>query len=343
MIYDSVLETIGNTPVVRLRTLHPSNGSEILVKCESANPGGSIKDRAALAVVEAAERNGDLLPGGTIIESTSGNFGKALAMIGATRGYRVVLVVDPKVPASTLAFSAAFGADIVMVSTPDSDGGFQRPRLRRVAQLLEEIPGAFWTDQYENVHNPRVHAEVTAQELLADVGEFDTLIAAVSTGGHISGLSQGLKGELPDLTTIAVDVAGSGIFGFDTHRYVMRGLGLAWRPGNLHMAHIDRVHRVTDDEGIATSQVLARSEALLLGESSGAVVFAALHHATTHPGSRVVAVAADSGVNYLTESFDNRWLIAHGVQIPPFTADDLVRRAGEPTYPPMTLRQPIPS
>ncbi|MEH1097928.1 PLP-dependent cysteine synthase family protein [Micromonospora sp. CPCC 205561] len=303
MIYESILDTVGRTPVVLLSKVNELAGCEILVKLESFNPGGSIKDRAALSMVTQAERDGRLKPNGTIVESTSGNLGKALALIGAAKGYRVVVVVDPKAPQSMINFVSALGAEIEMVDTPDENGGFQRPRLERVRQLLGELPDAFWPDQYNNPDNPRAHAEVTAAELLADVPRFDALVAAVSTGGHISGLAATVKRHLPEVVTVGVDAEGSAAFGHRPGKYAMRGLGLAWPPGNLDRSLVDRLHRVADSEGIATMRLLARAEGILVGESGGAAVFAALHHALRHPGSRIVVVAADGGTNYLDESF----------------------------------------
>ncbi|WP_274029121.1 PLP-dependent cysteine synthase family protein [Streptomyces sp. MMBL 11-1] len=312
MIYDSILETVGRTPVVRLRRLS-AFGSEIIVKLESFNPGGSIKDRAAISMINGAELDGRLKPHGTIIESTSGNLGKSLALIGATRGYRVILVIDPKAPRSMVDFATALGAQIELVDTPDESGGYQWPRIERVQRLLAETPGAFWPDQYNNPDNVRAHFELTSRELLDDVPVFDALISAVSTGGHISGLSAAVKKELPDVVTVGVDAAGSAAFGYPFSKYSMRGLGLAWKPGNLDRSMVDRVHLVADYEGIATMRVLARSEGLLVGESAGAAVFAAVHHAYRYPGSRIVVMAADGGVNYLGESFDSDWLRAKGL------------------------------
>jgi cystathionine beta-synthase/cysteine synthase A len=252
MIYGSILDTIGRTPVVRLSKIHELTGFHIFVKLESVNPGGSIKDRAALAMITAAERDGRLQPNGTIIESTSGNLGKSLALIGAVKGYRVVVVVDPKAPRSVIRFVSSLGARIEMVDTPDENGGFQKPRLERVRHLLDSIPGAFWPDQYNNPDNPRAHATATAVELLADVPEFDALITAVSTGGHLSGLAGTVKQHLPQVVTVGVDAEGSGAFGHRPGTYAMRGLGLAWPPGNLDRSLVDRLHRVSDAEGITT-------------------------------------------------------------------------------------------
>lgn len=325
-IHESVLELIGGTPIVRLRHFTVHNGAEVLVKVESANPGRSIKDRAAHFMIDQAEASGRLRPGDTIVESTSGNLGKSLALIGAVKGYRVILVVDPKTPASVLRYAKALGAEIELVDTPDEGGGYQRQRLERVRQLRADDPTVFWPDQYRNPDNPRIHAEQTAGEILSDLPEFDALVAAVSTGGHISGLSRVLKEKLPDLVTVAVDAAGSAAFGYPFRGYAMRGLGLAWKPGNLDLSVVDRVHLVGDLEGIATSRALARHEGLLVGESAGAAVFAALHHAHHHPGSRILVVAADDGANYLGESFDDEWLRERGLTA---VLDDVTLREPE--------------
>lgn len=341
MINDSVLDTIGRTPVVRLNRLRVDNGSEILLKLESRNPAGSVKDRTALSMVLEAERDGRLKPGGTIIESSSGNTGKGLALIGAARGYRVILVTDPKAPSSMVEYVSAFGAELEIVKEPD-ETGYQRPRLNRVHELLAATPGAFWPNQYDNPANPKIHAEQTAYEILDDVGEFDALVAAVGTGGHISGLAETLKKKLPDVVTVGVDAKGSRAFGFPYETWLMRGLGIAWKPENLQTELVDHVHLVADHEGIATSRLLARREGLLVGESAGAAVFGALHYAHQNPGSRIVAVAPDDGGNYLGESYDDEWLRAHGLGdsvTALSTTELLVAAAKEPAWPSMTLEQ----
>lgn len=321
MIYDNVLDAVGGTPVVRLRRITVDNGAEILVKLEAFNPGGSIKDRTAFFMIQQAERDGRLKPNGIIIESTSGNLGKSLALVGAVKGYQVILVVDPKAPQAMIDFVTALGARIEMVDTPDEHGGYQKPRMARIKQLMADIPDTFWPDQYSNPDNPLVHATQTAREIVDDVPEFDALIAAVSTGGHLSGLAATLKDLIPGITTVAVDAIGSAALGFPYRGYAMRGLGLAWQPGNLDRNVIDQAHLVADHEGIATSRLLARHEGLLVGESAGAVVFAALHYAHHHPGSRLVGVLADGGTSYLGESFDDEWLRARGLA-------DLIADAG---------------
>ncbi|MFC3997666.1 PLP-dependent cysteine synthase family protein [Nocardiopsis sediminis] len=340
MIYDNVLETVGRTPVVRLRRITAGNGSEILVKLESFNPAGSIKDRTALGMVVRAELDGRLKPDGTIIESTSGNMGKALALIGAARGYRVILVTDPKAPRSMVEFVRALGAELEIVDTPDENGGYQRPRRERVRRLTGEIPDSFWPDQYNNADNAATHAEQTARELLAEVDSFDALVAAVGTGGHISGISATLKREKPRVVTVGVDAAGSAAFGFPVGCWAMRGLGIAWPPGNLRHELVDQVQLVTDHEGIATSRMLARSEGLLVGESAGAAVFGALNYAHRHPGSRIVTMCPDGGANYFGESFDDAWLRERGL-FAPIAAngldrlDRLIEAAADPVHPPV--------
>ena len=250
---------VGETPVVRLNRFAPE-GSQIMVKLESGNPAGSIKDRPALSIVEEAELTGRLAPGGTIVESTSGNFGKSLAMIGAVRGYRVVIVVDPKTSPSVANFCRACGARLEMVDTPDEQGEYQKPRVERVRRLLEEIPDAFWPDQYNNEANPQAHEESTAAEIAREVGEIDVLVATVSTGGHTSGLARALKHIYPHLKVVAVDAHGSSIFGTPYYPYLIRGIGLSWQPENADPRAVDWLHQVSDIEAFTTCRSLARHE-----------------------------------------------------------------------------------
>lgn len=293
--------------MVRLGKL-ASEGSEVLVKLEGHNPAGSIKDRPALRIIEEAERSGALEPGGTIVESTSGNFGKSLAMIGAVRGYRVIIVVDPKTAPSVTNFCRAHGAQLDLVDTPDEGGGYQKPRVERVRELLRELPGAFWPDQYDNPSNPRAHEETTAAEITDEIDDLDVLVSAVSTGGHVSGLAAALKRAYPGLEVIGVDANGSSIFGTPYKPYLIRGIGLSWQPGNVDLAGIDYFHQVSDAEAFRTCRALARHEGLFVGESSGAAVFAAMYRAITQGDRRILVMAPDGGVNYVTESYDDSWV-----------------------------------
>ncbi|MFE7118467.1 PLP-dependent cysteine synthase family protein [Streptomyces sp. NPDC057654] len=336
MIYENVLETLGDTPVVRLRRLLPRPQDRVYVKLEGANPSGSIKDRAALHMVEQAEHDGRLRPGATLIESTSGNLGKSLALIGAVKGYRIILVVDPKTPQSVLSYATSLGAEIDMVARPDADGSYQAARIRRVRRLVQETPGAHTLDQYNNPDNPRTHRLHTAREITKDFDQLAALVATVSTGGHLSGLSAGLKEQFPDLHVRAVDAVGSAAFGHRFEPYKMRGIGLSWRPGNLRPQAVDSLHRVADTEALSVCRVLAGEEGLLLGESGGAAVFAALAYAAAHPGAPVLAIAPDTGANYLYETYDDQWLREHGT--PPEvlwrTSGDLLHHARTPLHPP---------
>ncbi|MEV0637565.1 cysteine synthase family protein [Streptomyces sp. NPDC050619] len=337
MIRDSLLETIGHTPVVRLPRWSVG-GSEILIKLEGWNPGRSIKDRSTLSMVTHAERDGLLRPGGTIIESTSGNVGKALALIGVVRGYRIVLVTDRKAPRSMLSYATALGAEIEVVDKPDAQGSMQGARIQRVKELVADIPGSFWPDQYNNPANPLAHAETTGRELLDDDPDFDTLVTVVGTGGHISGISATVKGARPEVVTVGVDVIGSATFGYPHGTWATRGIGLGWHPGCLDRSVIDRVHMVADHEGTATCRLLARTEGVLVGESAGLALFGALHHAHHHPGSRIIVVAADDGANYLGETFDDDWLWSRGLlqtieEAGLTTLDALVEAARNPVSP----------
>ena len=333
---------VGETPVVRLNRLAPE-GSQIMVKLESANPAGSIKDRPALSIIEEAELTGRLAPGGTIVESTSGNFGKSLAMIGAVRGYRVVIVVDPKTSPSVANFCRACGARLELVDTPDEQGGYQKPRVERVRQLLEEIPGAFWPDQYNNDGNPRTHEETTAAEIARDVGEIDVLVATVSTGGHTSGLARALKRIYPRLTVVAVDAHGSSIFGTPYHPYLIRGIGLSWQPENADPRAVDWLHQVSDIEAFTTCRSLARHEGMFVGESAGAATFAAASRALSDGDKRVLVMAADGGANYVTESYDDEWVrerLGQNIETDA-TPEDFLARAYEPENRPLAVGESV--
>lgn len=343
MIHENLLETLGATPVVRLRKLLPRPNDRVYVKLEGANPSGSIKDRAALHMVEQAEHAHRLGPGATLVESTSGNLGKSLALIGAIKGYRVILVVDPKTPQSVLAYAASLGAEIDVVTQPDASGNYQTARIRRVRELVQQIPGACTLDQYNNPHNPEAHRLYTAQEVIEDFDRLSALVATVSTGGHISGLGAVLKKHFPSLHVRAVDAVGSSAFGHPFTPYRMRGIGLSWHPGNLDAEIVDALHRVSDAEALSACRVLAAEEGLLLGESGGAAVFAALGYAAAHPGEPVLAIAPDTGANYLSETYNDEWLSSHGVSLKSLwlTAEALLSRARQPLHPPVCIRTGI--
>lgn len=306
MIYNDITELIGSTPLVRLNTLCPP-ANEVIVKLESCNPTNSIKDRAALAMIDAAEKEGYLTPSGMIVESSSGNLGKSLAMIAASRGYRVMIVIDPKTPLSTRKYYEALGAETVLVETPDDSGSYQKSRIKTVKEIVASQKGAFWPDQYNNPNNPKAHRLATGPEIV-EQGKPDAIVMAVSTGGHLRGVSEFAKSIDDSIDIIAVDALGSAALGGKFTGYGMRGLGLSWPAVNASLTQFDYIHQVSDEVGIATMRSLARNEGILVGESSGAAVFAGITYAYAHPGKRVIVVAADDGANYLAESFDKDWM-----------------------------------
>jgi len=317
MIFENITNVIGRTPVVRIGAF-ASIAHEIYLKLEGLNPGSSIKDRSALGLIVDAERKGLLKPGGTIIESTSGNLGKSLAIIGSARGYRVVLVMDPKVSPSVVAFCRAFGASITMVDRPDETGGYQKPRIARVKQLLAEIPGAYWPNQYDNPANPSVHEVTTAREILDDVPGLDYLVGSVSTGGHLSGTARALKSNRLDSKVIAVDAQGSSVFGYPFKPFLLNGLGLAWTPGNIDTRVIDEVSLVRDEEAYSACRFLAQREGILVGGSGGAVFFTCLALASRLPRDRsckILGIVADTGTNYLDTIFDDDWVSSHRIEL----------------------------
>lgn len=320
MIFESITELTGRTPTVRVRSFDALWSRSIFLKLESYNPSSSIKDRVALGLIEDAERKGLLKPGGTIVESTSGNLGKALAQIGASKGYKVIVVVDPKVSPSVVSFCKAFGAVVDVVTTPDAQGGYQKTRLQRVQQLLAEIPGAYWPNQYDNPANPRTHATTTAQEIAADFPELDYLVASVSTGGHLSGIARVLKQRTPTLKVIAVDAHGSSVFGFPFKPFLLNGIGLAWKPGNIETRYIDSVSLVKDEDAFSSCRLLAAREGIFVGGSSGAVFFACLTVALQHTAredrpARVLGITADTGCNYLDTIYNDQWISDHRIPL----------------------------
>ncbi|MEU1307735.1 cysteine synthase family protein [Streptomyces cinnamoneus] len=339
MIYENVLELLGGTPVLRVRNVLPDARSRIYVKMEGFNPAGSVKDRAAVHMVEEAERRGELRPGATIIESTSGNFGKALALIGAVKGYRVILVVDPKTTSSVLSYASSLGAEIEVVTEPNSAGSYQEARFDRVRELLAKIPGSYRPDQCNNPDNPRSHALYTAQEIIDDFPQLDALVLAVGTGGHISGTGSALRQHFPRLHVRAVDSFGSAALGFPFAPYRVRGIGNSWVPETLNIEFIDSLHLIEDGEALSMCRVMAAEEGLLLGESGGAVVFAALAYATAHPTQSVLVIAPDRGENYLGESYDDQWLRAEGVEAEDLwrTREEALRHARAPKHPPTSI------
>ncbi len=295
---DSVLATIGNTPHIRLSRLFPDH--EVWVKAERTNPGGSIKDRIALAMIEDAEQRGELKPGGTIIEPTSGNTGIGLALVAAVKGYKLVLVMPESMSIERRRLMLAYGATFDL--TPREKG--MKGAIERANQLLAETPGAWIPQQFENPANVAVHARTTAQEILKDFADtpIDVLITGVGTGGHLTGSAEELKKTWPALKAYAVEPALSPVIsGGQPAPHPIQGIGAGFIPGNLHTQSIDGA--IQDDAGDAKewARRSASVEGLLVGISSGATLAAIAQKLPDLPaGSRVLGFNYDTGERYLS-------------------------------------------
>lgn len=295
---NNILETIGRTPHVRLNRLYGSSQT-VYVKLERSNPGGSIKDRIARAMIEDAEQRGILKPGATIIEPTSGNTGIGLAMVAAVKGYRLVLVMPESMSIERRRLMAAYGAELEL--TPREKG--MKGAIARAEELLAETPGAWMPQQFSNPANVRVHEETTAQEILADFPEgLDAIITGVGTGGHISGVARVLKQKWPALKVFAVEPAKSPVIsGGEPSPHRLQGIGAGFIPENLHRDLLDGVIQVTEEDAFAYAQRAAREEGIFLGVSSGASLAAVAQKLPELPeGARVLTFCYDTGERYLS-------------------------------------------
>ncbi|HEV2374592.1 MAG TPA: cysteine synthase family protein [Streptosporangiaceae bacterium] len=310
-----ILDAIGETPIVDLSSLAGAGRVSLLGKWEGVSPGGGIKDRPARRLVTEAERMGLLRPRGVIIEATSGNFGISLAMIGAVRGYRVIIVVDPKVSPSHRRVMEAYGAEIIEVTEPDASGGYFWTRLETANRLAQEIPASFRPDQHFSLMNAAAHFRETGPEILRQLcGQLDYLVVAVSTAGQLRGLGSYMRVHSPGTRVVGVDAVGSGVFGGERHPYLQSGIGLAWPPSNLDVAVVDLMYKVEDSDSFATCRHLARKAGILAGSSSGSVTFVGLHLAQTLPAhQRILCVLSDSGERYLDTLYDAKWAAERGL------------------------------
>lgn len=295
-IFASVLDLVGRTPLVRLGKLSPEGGAEVLGKLEAREPGGSVKDRPALAMVRAAEADGTLVPGALIVEATSGNTGISLAMIAAVRGYRCVIVMPEDMSAARREILKAYGAEVVL--TPAEDG--MAGAVEHAEQLVQQR-GAYMPSQFDNPANPRAHAETTAEEIWADTGgQLDAVVLGVGTGGTITGVGRVLKERKPELRVIAVEPRASAVLsGGRPGLHGIQGLGAGFVPEVLDRDLIDDIVTVTDLAADRMMRRLAREEGLLVGPSSGANVHASREVARRMaPGQRVVTLLCDHGERY---------------------------------------------
>ncbi|PZF58789.1 cysteine synthase A [Curtobacterium sp. MCSS17_008] len=299
-IYDNISQAFGNTPLVRLNRLPKADGAEVLAKLEFYNPGSSVKDRLGVAIIDAAEESGDLRPGGTIVEGSSGNTGIALALVGAARGYRVVITMPETMSVERRALIRAFGAEIVL--TPGSEG--MKGAVARAGQIVDETPGAVLAHQFETPANAAIHRRTTAEEILRDTeGHVDVFVAGVGTGGTITGVGQVLKERVPGVQVVAVEPKDSPLLSEGkAGPHKIQGIGANFVPEVLDRAVIDEVFDVELEDALRVARALGTEEGILAGISSGAIVHAAVEIAARpeNAGKRVVAIVCDTGERYLS-------------------------------------------
>jgi cysteine synthase A len=298
-MHKDITELIGRTPLVRLNRLSPTGGATIYGKVEFFNPGGSVKDRICLNMINEAERLGALKPGGTIVEPTSGNTGIGLALVAAVRSYKLILVMPESMSMERASLLSSYGAQLVL--TPAWEG--MKGAIREAESIIAQNPSYFMPDQFSNPANPAMHKKTTALEIFEALdGKIDAFVAAVGTGGTITGCGELFKERIPNVKVIAVEPAGSPVLsGGEPGPHKIQGIGAGFIPKVLNRAILDRVMTVTDDEAYQTAKQLSKKEGLLVGISAGANVFAAQKVAQElGTGKNVVTILCDTGERYIS-------------------------------------------
>src|ERR671918_3121866 len=330
--YPTLLDLVGHTPIVRLDRIGKDVRPLLLAKLEYLNPGGSNKDRIGIAMIEAAERNGLLRPGGTIVEPTSGNTGVGLAIAAAQKGYRCIFVMPDKMSQEKISMLRAYGAEVVITPTAvdhDSPESYYSVSSR----LAEEIPGGFKPDQYSNMANPQAHYEVTGPEIWDQTGgEIDAIVISVGTGGTISGVGRYFKERKPEVLIVGADPEGSVYTAGgdkDVHPYLVEGIGKDTWPRTMDPEVVGEWVRVSDRDSFLTARRLAREEGLLVGGSAGSTVWAAIQLGRrVGRDATILTMLPDSGRSYLSKFYDDNWMLEHGFverRAPVPTVEELLR------------------
>lgn len=320
-IYSSILETIGNTPIVALRNVTKGSKHKFFAKVEYFNPGGSIKDRVAAAMIEEAEKRGDLKPGGTIVEATSGNTGVGLALVGAVKGYKCIFVMPEKMSEEKRALLRAYGAQVVITPMVEPDHPMSHYNVSK--RIAEGIPGAFLVNQFFNPDNAERHYQMTGPEIWKQMdGKVDMIVGGAGTGGTLSGCAKFLKEKNPNIKVYCADPIGSILYDLYYHKkivdppgsYKVEGIGEDILPGNVHLEKYDGFERVSDPEAFAITRRLVSEEGLLVGPSSGAALVGAMKASEKlEKPSNIVVIFADSGRQYLSKAFNDTWMVENGL------------------------------
>jgi len=313
-VLDTFLDAMGDTPLVRLTKVTRGVRPTVLAKLEMLNPGGSVKDRIGIRMIEAAEREGRLKPGGTIVEPTSGNTGHGLAIAAAIRGYKCIFVMPDKMSQEKVALLRAYGAEVVITPTavpPESPESYYRVADR----LTEEIPGAYQPNQYFNAENPRTHYETTGPEIWEQTdGTVDVFVAGVGTGGTITGVGRYLKERNPEVVVVGADPEGSLYSGDQPRPYLTEGIGEDFWPETFDPSVVDRYVRVSDRDAFRTARAVTRQEGILVGGSCGSAVHAALEVAREFDETAtIIVLLPDTGRNYLSKLYSESWMLQYGL------------------------------